>query len=225
RHQPERREGEARCDADLLGAGRRPQFPRAGRYTAEACGCRLLQPAALGRQPDRTMEAVEQPAAEILLEDADLPAERGARYPQFTRGVLEAEMGGRGLEGDEAVRRRQRERSSTHKKILIVTKDLFQFTSAYPIGHTALNRDGLQRPGRARATKTRGATHLMTLPMALSGTKPDLPVERRPRYRRVGAASRRVASNRIRPGDNVAKKSAHRRVAPDQAGGCPVAVC
>src|SRR5262249_52004952 len=145
----------------------------AGRYPTEACGCRLLQPAALGRQPDRTMEALEQPAAEILLEDADLPAERGARYSQFTRGVFEAEMARRGLEGDEAAGRRQPERSGTHKEILIDAEDLFQFTSAYPIGHTGLNRDGLRRSGRVQATKTRGATRLMTLPMALSGITPD----------------------------------------------------
>src|SRR5262249_26987747 len=144
RRQRARREGEARCDADLLGAGRRPQFPCAGRYTPEACGCRLLQPAALGRQPDRTMEAIEQPAAEIFLEDTDLPAERGARYPQFTRGVLEAEMARRGLEGDEAVRRRQPEQSSTHKEILIDETDFFQFTVAAAWRHTTRQREWLQ---------------------------------------------------------------------------------
>src|SRR5882724_3603546 len=88
------------------------------------------------------METLEQAAAEVVLEDADLPAERGAGHPQLAGRFLEAEMAGRGSEGDEAVGRRQSEQSRTHKKILIEKKHFFQFTVAAAIGTLRANRDG-----------------------------------------------------------------------------------
>src|SRR6185312_16054984 len=97
---------------------RSPQFADASGDGAEAGRRRLLQPPALGRQPDGAMEPLEQPAAEVVLEDADLPAERGAGHAQLAGGILEAEMAGRRLEGDEAVGGRQAEQSGTHKEIL-----------------------------------------------------------------------------------------------------------
>jgi hypothetical protein len=103
------------------------------------------------------VQPFEQAAAEVVFEDADLPAERGAGHAQLAGGFLEAEMPRRRLEGDDAVGRRQSEQSGTHKEILIEKKDFYQFTVVIAIGTLRLNRDGSRGRRSGLVTRTRGA--------------------------------------------------------------------
>ena len=122
----------------------------------------------------------------------------------FRSGVLEAEVTGRGLEGDEAVGRRQSEQSGTHKEILIEWEVFFQFTVTGPCLHTALGQGRLGSPLGPGHKNTRCKTRPITLRTALSAITSHHLRERCPRRRRVGATLRRVASERIRRGATMA---------------------
>ena len=65
------------------------------------------QPAGIG-QFDRAGAAVKQRQAELLLQRADLVAERGGRHVQFVGGLGEAQMAGDRLEGAQRIERRKR---------------------------------------------------------------------------------------------------------------------
>jgi hypothetical protein len=65
------------------------------------------QPRFLG-ELDRAGVAVEQGEPQALLQSADLVAERGRRHVQLPRGLREAQMTGRRLEGAQGIEGRQR---------------------------------------------------------------------------------------------------------------------
>ena len=71
---------------------------------------RIDQPAGVG-QLDRAGAAVEQREAELLLQRADLVAERGRRHVQLLGRLGEAQVAGDRLEGAQRIERRQRLRS------------------------------------------------------------------------------------------------------------------
>ena len=65
------------------------------------------QPARIG-QLDRAGAAMEQRQAELLLQRADLMAERGGRHMQFVGGFGETQMPRDRLEGAQRIERRKR---------------------------------------------------------------------------------------------------------------------
>ena len=105
----------SKADVDILNTALALEYEGIAAYQVGA-ESGLLQPPALGGQPDGAMQALEQPAAEILFENPDLPAERGAGHPQLAGRMLEAEMAGGRLEGDEAVGGRQFGAQADHQE-------------------------------------------------------------------------------------------------------------
>jgi len=58
------------------------------------------------REPKGARQPLEQRDAEVILEDLDLPADRGLRDVQFLGGSREAEVPRGRLEDHETIRRR-----------------------------------------------------------------------------------------------------------------------
>ncbi len=106
-HQPARRE--RRGHANRHGPGRRLglELSHASRDALECLAKLLGSDTSLPGQFHAPRGAVEQGYAEILLEAADLVADRGGRHVQFARRPSEARQPGGRLEGTQCGQRRE----------------------------------------------------------------------------------------------------------------------
>ena len=67
----------------------------------------IVELPSLRRRFDRPVKALEQPDAEVVLQELDLPADGSLRNAQFLGGAGEASEAGDSLENDQAVGRRE----------------------------------------------------------------------------------------------------------------------
>ena len=108
RHQPFGHQPRRRRDDQHVAVARAVELRHRAAHAFEAgMQAGIDQPAGIG-QLDRAGAAVKQRQAELLLQRADLVAERGGRDVQFVGRLGEAQMAGDRLEGAQRIERRKR---------------------------------------------------------------------------------------------------------------------